>query len=314
MPAVEQRREHCREHRAKDRVSARADAPHRLHEAHGTANSSEARRGAALPKSASPLSDVFVGKSLRVVTDGGPALTYRFASATASRSPRGDGRAVEAGYGALTLDRVALFTHLAPGTQRGYHVVVDQSTVSRRSSRCGSAASRTTARCSANLLRLRGRTGKSAPEARHALTNRIEGKGFYWRQDTGVETLELYPSTFYSNFVELTRSGGELGFCAPSDYVKINDELYVYRASNASSPACRRCTCSTSTAPSRSACASVSTRATRSSTTCSRAVASGSASSRSSSASATRRDADAGAGQWCAAREGRAPRLSADAQ
>ena len=70
--------------------------------------------------------------------------------------------------------------------------------------------------------------GKAAPEARHSLTNRIEGKGFYWKQDTGVETLELYPSTFYSNFVELSRFGGELGFCAPSDYVKIDDELYVY--------------------------------------------------------------------------------------
>ena len=70
--------------------------------------------------------------------------------------------------------------------------------------------------------------GKQAPMARHSLTNRVEGKGFHWTQDTGVETLELYPSTFYSNFVELTRLGGELGFCAPTDYVKIDDELYVY--------------------------------------------------------------------------------------
>jgi hypothetical protein len=70
--------------------------------------------------------------------------------------------------------------------------------------------------------------GKPAPQARHSRTNRIEGKGFYWKQDTGIETLEFYPSTFYSNFVELTRLGGELGFCAPSDYVKINDELYIY--------------------------------------------------------------------------------------
>jgi hypothetical protein len=70
--------------------------------------------------------------------------------------------------------------------------------------------------------------GKQAPAARHSLTNRAEGKGFHWTQDNGVETLDLYPSTFYSNFVELSRLGGELGFCAPSDYVKINDDLYVY--------------------------------------------------------------------------------------
>ncbi|MBI4521473.1 MAG: MoaF N-terminal domain-containing protein [Gemmatimonadetes bacterium] len=32
----------------------------------------------------------------------------------------------------------------------------------------------------------------------------------------------------YSNFVELTRFGGELSFCGPSDYIKINDEQYIY--------------------------------------------------------------------------------------
>jgi hypothetical protein len=32
----------------------------------------------------------------------------------------------------------------------------------------------------------------------------------------------------YSSFVELTRFGGELSFCGPSDYVKINDQLFVY--------------------------------------------------------------------------------------
>ena len=59
-------------------------------------------------------------------------------------------------------------------------------------------------------------------------TNRVEGKGFYWKQDNGAETLEFYPSAAYSNFVELSRLGGELGFCAPSDYIKINEDLYIY--------------------------------------------------------------------------------------
>jgi MoaF N-terminal domain/MoaF C-terminal domain len=71
-------------------------------------------------------------------------------------------------------------------------------------------------------------SGKEAPQGRHSITNRIEGKGFYWKQDNGIETLEFYPSTIYSNFVELTRFGGELSFCGPSDYVKIDDDLYVY--------------------------------------------------------------------------------------
>src|SRR5262249_52097125 len=36
------------------------------------------------------------------------------------------------------------------------------------------------------------------------------------------------PSVLYSTFVELTRFGGELSFCGPSDYIKLDDETYVY--------------------------------------------------------------------------------------
>ena len=181
------------------------------------------------PKSASPLSDVFVGKSLRIVTDQGPTLSYRFATNNRLNVAEGDGRAVEAEYGALTLDHVALFTHLVPGTQRGYHVVVDQESGLATVFEVWFSGFTDNREVQREIyFGYVAETGKAVPESRHALTNRIEGKGFYWRQDTGVETLDLYPSTFYSNFVELTRSGGELGFCAPSDYVKINDELYVY--------------------------------------------------------------------------------------
>ena len=184
---------------------------------------------APTPKSASPLSDVFVGKSLRIVTDQGPTLSYRFATNNRLNVAEGDGRAVEAGYGALTLDHVALFTHLVPGTQRGYHVVVDRESGLATVFEVWFSGFTDNREVQREIyFGYVAETGKAVPESRHALTNRIEGKGFYWRQDTGVETLELYPSTFYSNFVELTRSGGELGFCAPSDYVKINDELYVY--------------------------------------------------------------------------------------
>ena len=72
------------------------------------------------------------------------------------------------------------------------------------------------------------RPAAPAPTARHGITNRIEGKGFYWKQDNGIETIEYYPSVMFSNFVELTRFGGELSFCGPSDYIKIDDDLYIY--------------------------------------------------------------------------------------
>lgn len=181
------------------------------------------------PKTASPLSDVFVGQALRIVTDKGPTLSYRFASNNRLTVAENDGRAVEAGYGALTLDHAAFFTHLLPGTQRGYHVVVDRSSGLATVFEVWFSGFTDNREVQREIyFGYVAENGKAAPKARHSLTNRIEGKGFFWRQDTGVETLELYPSTFYSNFVELTRSGGELAFCAPSDYVKIDDELYVY--------------------------------------------------------------------------------------
>ena len=188
-----------------------------------------AKLAGATPKSASPLSSVFAGKLLRIVTDNGPTLTYRFTNNNHLSVAENEGRAVEAGYGALTIDDVALFSHLVPGTQRGYHVVVDRASGLATVFEVWFSGFTDNREVQREIyFGYVAETGKEAPKARHSLTNRVEGKGFHWTQDTGVETLELYPSTFYSNFVELSRQGGELGFCAPTDYVKIDDELYVY--------------------------------------------------------------------------------------
>ena len=182
------------------------------------------------PTSAAPTSDVFAGKTLKIVTDKGPTLGYTFASSNRLRVTENDGTAVDAGYGALTLGHVTVLhapraRHAAriPRRRRPEHSPRDgvRSVVQRLLRQPRGAARDLLRLCRASPARRRRRT-------RHAATNRIEGKGFHWRQDNGVETLEFYPSTFYSNFVELTRLGGELGFCAPSDYIKVDDEVYVY--------------------------------------------------------------------------------------
>jgi hypothetical protein len=181
------------------------------------------------PVSASPLSEALAGKSLRIVLDGGPALSYRFTSRNRLSFTEGDAPAVDAGYGALALDRLVLFTHVVPRTQRGYTVVIDQDTNLATAFEVwfsGYEDNREVQRQISYGYVEQG--GRPAPTARHGITNRIEGKGFYWKQDTGVETIEYYPSVMFSNFVELTRFGGELSFCAPSDYVKIDDNKYIY--------------------------------------------------------------------------------------
>ena len=180
------------------------------------------------PISASPLADVFAGKSLRIVLDNGPVLNYRFTDGKRLSLTEGDTAAVQAGYGALTLDRVALFSHMVPKTQRGYTVVVDQDTNLVTVFEVWFSGYQDSREVQRQVYYGYVDSGAAAPAARHGITNRVEGKGFYWKQDTGVETLEFYPTVLYSNFVELTRFGGELSWCAPSDYIRINDDKYIY--------------------------------------------------------------------------------------
>jgi hypothetical protein len=181
------------------------------------------------PVSASPLSDALSGRSLRIVLDSGPALSYRFIDRTRLSLAEGDAPAVQGGYGALTLDRLVLFSHMIPRTQRGYTVVIDQDTQLATVFEVWFSGYEDNREVQRHIsYGYVDQAGRPAPAARHGITNRIEGKGFYWKQDTGVETLELFPSVMYSNFVEITRFGGELGFCAPSDYIRIDDNRYVY--------------------------------------------------------------------------------------
>jgi hypothetical protein len=181
------------------------------------------------PASASPLSDVFAGRSLRIVLDNGPALAYSFSGSNRLSLVEGDAAAVQVGYGALALDRIALFSHMVPGTQRGYTVVVDQDTNLATVFETWFSGYEDNREVQRQVyFGYVEQAGQAAPTARHGITNRIEGKGFYWKQDSGAETLEYYPTVTYSNFVELTRFGGELGFCAPSDYIKISDDKYIY--------------------------------------------------------------------------------------
>ena len=181
------------------------------------------------PASASPLSDVFAGKSIRIVTDKGPTLAYAFGKANRLTVAENGGAAVGAGYGALALDRIAFFSHMIPGSQRGYAVVIDRETNLATVFDLWFSGYKDNREVQREIYYgYVEQAGQPAPKARHGTTSRVEGKGFHWKQDNGAETLEFYPSAAYSHFVELTRQGGELGFCGPSDYIKIDDDFYVY--------------------------------------------------------------------------------------
>ncbi|MES2626550.1 MAG: MoaF N-terminal domain-containing protein [Pseudomonadota bacterium] len=172
-------------------------------------------------------SSTLAGKSLKIVTDDGPTLEYNFRSANElTLSENGDD--LTANYGALELKTLLVISHLVPDTQRGYHVIIDQHTnlaTVFETWFSGYDDKRETQR---QVYYGYVDNGGEVPSARHHITNRLEGKGIYWKQDNDVETLDFYCSVIFSNFIELTRAGGELTFAGPADYIMINDHEFIY--------------------------------------------------------------------------------------
>jgi hypothetical protein len=202
------------------------------------------------PGSKSGTSSVLAGKRLRIVTTDGPTLEYNFHSAGDLELVEAGAKAVKSRYGALESGNLVLVSHMIPGTQRGFGLVIDQRTRAAtvfEVSFSGYAAEETAAAAAATPKRQpqfknghRNREaqrkvwfgyvadGAAAPTAKHTYTNRLEGKGIYWKQDNDIEILEFYVSILYSNFIELTRFGGEMTVCAPADYIMVNDHQFIY--------------------------------------------------------------------------------------
>ncbi|MBN1830693.1 MAG: hypothetical protein JW896_01120, partial [Deltaproteobacteria bacterium] len=145
---------------------------------------------AAGPECRSEYSDSLAGKSLKIVTDDGPVLDYSFKDERKLALAEDGAGAVKAGYGALTLRHIVLFSHMVPKTQKGYNIIIDFENNLATVFEVWFSGYQ-------DLREVQRQVyygyvevpGKEAPKARHHLTNRIEGKGFYWKQDTGIETL-----------------------------------------------------------------------------------------------------------------------------
>jgi hypothetical protein len=190
------------------------------------------------PKSVSVFSNALTGKTVKIVTKDGPTLEYRFASNRKLTLTEG-GKQITAGYGELTLGKIVFFSHLIPGEQKGYNVFIDQKTNLATVFEVW-LSSGIKAGTGQNQYTLDDRevqrqiyfghvdSGQAAPTVLHAYTNRMAGKGLYWKQDGGIETIELYCSVVNTNFVELTRHIDNLSYVAPSDYVLVDDSTFLY--------------------------------------------------------------------------------------
>jgi hypothetical protein len=180
------------------------------------------------------------GKSIKIITDDGPVFDYSFKDKK-NLSVKLDANSFTGSYGALTLKNMIFFSHLIPLEQRGYNVFIDQDTNLVTIIEVWFSSGRKERTMGGDEIIIDDRevqrhiyfgyvekNGQAVPETRHHLTNRLEGKGMYWVQDTGIETLEFYSSVVSTNFVELTRLMDELGYCSPSDYVLVNDNIFIY--------------------------------------------------------------------------------------
>ncbi len=191
------------------------------------------------PKSASAFSSVLSGKTVKIITQDGPTLEYKFGANRRLTLTEG-GKQVSAGYGELTQNNIVFFSHLIPGEQKGYNVYIDQKS---------NLATVFEVWLSSGIKQNAGRpteftlddrevqrqiyfgyvdSGQATPARLHHYTNRMMGKGVHWKQDTGIETIELYVSVANTNFVELTRLIDDLSYVSPSDYVLVDDHTVVY--------------------------------------------------------------------------------------
>ncbi|HEX7710416.1 MAG TPA: MoaF N-terminal domain-containing protein [Sphingomonadaceae bacterium] len=188
------------------------------------------------PPCASGLDLGLAGNTMQLVTDKGttgvpgPSLSYRFLTGNRLQLSENGGNSVNCGYGALNLGPVTFFAHLIPGTLKGYAVAVNNDTGTATVIELWFAGYQPRKR---EVMReiYQGyvfRKGAALPAERHKFTNRTEGKAFYWRQDTGAETLEYYPTIAYGHWVELTRMDRKQGYSAPCDYIDIDEALHIY--------------------------------------------------------------------------------------
>jgi hypothetical protein len=178
--------------------------------------------------SVSPLSEALAGKSLKIVLDKGPVLEYKFQKDKLTFK-EGKAAVVTAPYSAKELDDIILFTHMIPDTVRGYGIVYDSRTSLVTTFELWFGGFEKDKREVWRDFKFGYvDNGAAAPKIRHALTNRVEGKGTHWKNDNSVEMLYFFPSVVWSSFVELSDPSGGITITAPSDYIKINDKFYIY--------------------------------------------------------------------------------------
>ncbi len=183
---------------------------------------------AKAPVSATPLCGCLAGKKLRIATTSDCTLDLEFFDDKELSVSENGAPAVRCAYAAKTLAGVTLFVFNLPRTLRVFAVALDNGTgrVTVYDTFFGGEV---------KMAREVQREyyfgyvdeGRGVPEKLHTLTNRFEGKGFFWKDDAGREWLEFYPSVMYSSTVLLYGKYQGMTYCAPTDYIKISEDMLL---------------------------------------------------------------------------------------
>ncbi len=157
-----------------------------------------------------------------------------------------NGKKFTAEYAAISQGPITLLTHLIPGTSRGWHLVIDRRTWAVTAFETWFGIS---VPVGSDLSGRKEPTGwrdipreiqreyyfgwldkgdNEKPAKLHTTTNRIEGRGLRWKFDTGYEILSFNPSVCCTTFTELGGEKGGITMTNPADYIRIDDENYVY--------------------------------------------------------------------------------------
>ena len=206
------------------------------------------RKVASKPKADGSACDCIVGWSFKVRLEGEFApsqLEYTIKNAE-ELTVIENGTSFDAPYSAIAIGRIVLITHLIPGTSRGWHLVIDSETYALTAFETwfgievpvggdlrGNVKPIGTRKIPREIQRQyyfgwADCGDNEKPEKLHTTTNRVEGRGMHWKFSDGYELLTFFPSVICSTLVELSDPSGGITITNPSDYIKIDNEFYIY--------------------------------------------------------------------------------------
>ena len=205
------------------------------------------------PTCAGARSDWLISKEICLALDDEgvtpPKLAYSFPDIDKLVLTENGGEPVECAYGALMLGGCVLFTHMIPGTLRGYTVVLDTNTgraaveemwfIDYEGAKIENLPVSMTELASLGFFVNREverqiylgcytEAGMQAVQGRFSRSLRLDNKMVKWDDDLGRKRVFTYISKYFSTMVEVDTPDGEDVLTLPSDYLQINDSTFFY--------------------------------------------------------------------------------------